>query len=251
MMVNNLLIMFAATMLTANEAVKEIGGKFNLVQSAKDFTYKQEFTRYTRNNPSVLEAYTRFENALRASSLTEKEISTILDATVFAAEKHQYQTRKNAEHVPYILHPIGVAYNILTIAKFADAKVLTAALLHDTVEDTDTSYAEITERYGDEVTSYVQELTDDRSLPKKVRKELQIINAPHKSKGAAYIKLSDKLYNLTDIATCLPIGWSEKRADEYFLWAKSVVDRLPPVSPELKSAVEQISTLYWSQKPNP
>lgn len=247
-MLNKLLIMFAFTMFTSNETIKDLDEKFNAVRTAKDVVHNQAFARFAHNNPHVLDAYARFENALRSSKLSEKEITTILDAVVFAAEKHQFQTRKNATHVPYIIHPIGVAYNILTIAKVSDPKILTAAVLHDTVEDTDTTYVEIRERYGVEVEGYVQELTDEKELPKQARKDLQVINASHKSRGAAYIKLSDKLYNLTDLSTGLPEDWTKERGDEYFRWAKQVVDQLPPVSPELKSAIEQIVNLYWSQK---
>ncbi|MBS0629233.1 MAG: bifunctional (p)ppGpp synthetase/guanosine-3',5'-bis(diphosphate) 3'-pyrophosphohydrolase [Verrucomicrobia bacterium] len=238
-------------MFVANETVKNFDEKYRQVEPVNDFSHKQEFAKYAHNNPCVLDAYARFENALRNSDLKESEITTILDAVVFAAEKHQFQTRKNAEHVPYIIHPIGVAYNILTIAKCSDPKVLTAAVLHDTVEDTNTSYLEIRERFGIEVEGYVQELTDDTELPKHVRKDLQVINAAHKTKGAAYIKLADKLYNLTDLSTGLPKDWTQERADEYFRWAKKVVDQLPPVSPELKAAIEQISALYWSKKTSP
>lgn len=239
--------MFAVTMFTANDAVKNIGNKINIVESVKEFSYKEQFVRYSHNHSEVLEAYGRFEEALNTSGLSEKEMALVLDAAVFAAKKHHFQTRKNVEQVPYIIHPIGVATNILTIAKHSDAKVLAAALLHDTVEDTKTSFTEIQERYGIEVAGYVQELTDDKALPKKARKELQIINASHKSNGAVYIKLSDKLYNLTDISNGLPIGWNQKRADEYFKWAKQVVDQLPPVSPELKGAIDQVSSQYWNK----
>lgn len=245
-MFNKFLVLFACTLFSANETNKDF--KFKTISEVTAISHKEEFAKFAHNNQAVLEAYSRFEASLRSSNLSEKEINTILDAAVFAAEKHQFQTRKNATHVPYIIHPIGVAYNILTIAKVSDSKVLTAALLHDTVEDTNTTPAEIRERFGPEVEGYVQELTDEKNLPKQVRKDLQIINASHKSEGAAYIKLADKLYNLTDLSTGLPEDWTEERADEYFRWAKQVVDQLPPVSPALKSAIEQISALYWSKK---
>src|SRR5256885_3087737 len=112
-MLNNLLVLFAFTMLTTNETVKNLEEKFKAVEPVKNFSHKQDLARFAHNNPCVLEAYNRFENALRNSSLSEKEITLILDAVVFAAEKHQFQVRKNAEHVPYIILPIGVAYNIL------------------------------------------------------------------------------------------------------------------------------------------
>lgn len=162
------------------------------------------------------------------------DISRLLDAIVFAAERHRNQRRKDAEATPYINHPLTLARMLALDGGVADIEVLVAAILHDTVEDTETTEAELRARFGDRVADIVLEVSDDKSLPKQRRKELQIENAPYKSFGAALVKLADKTCNLRDVALFPPAGWSLQRRREYFDWAKSVVERLPPVSKELR-----------------
>ena len=84
--------------------------------------------------------------------------------------------------------------------------LLQAALLHDTVEDTDTSLAELEAKFGPVVARIVQEVTDDKSLPKQERKRQQVEHAPHCSHQAKLVKLADKLYNLRDLNRCMPVG---------------------------------------------
>ena len=167
-------------------------------------------------------------------------MTNLIQALQFAAEKHRWQIRKNKAQSPYIIHPMGVARHILVVGNVTDVNILIAALLHDTVEDTDTTFEEIEKAFGPVVAGYVREVTDDKSLPKEVRKELQIEHAPHKSPGAAMIKLADKHYNLTDLIHETPVEWSEERANAYFEWAKKVVDALPDVNLALKKAVDDV-----------
>lgn len=157
---------------------------------------------------------------------------------MFAAERHSNQRRKDAEASPYINHPIALAHLLATVGGVEDLNVLRAAILHDTVEDTETTEVEIRERFGDEVAEMVMEVTDDTSLPKQRRKELQVENAPHKSQGAAMIKLADKTCNLRDIATAPPADWPLLRRQEYFDLARRVVDGLPNVSAPLLAAFD-------------
>ena len=112
----------------------------------------------------------------------------------------------------------SISWNILYL--------LQAAVLHDTVEDTDTTLDEVEENFGAHVRSVVAEVTDDKSLPKQERKRLQVVNAPHKSREAKLVKLADKLYNLRDLSISTPSGWSEGRVQEYFVWASQVVKGL-------------------------
>ncbi len=194
---------------------------------------------YSKSNPAVMEACEKFLSDLRNSELPFEEIGRICDAIRFSARKHADQTRKCPGHTPYIIHPIEVADSILMLGGVDDPNILIAALLHDTVEDTNTSFEEIREAYGPEVEAYVREVTDDKSLPKDVRKQLQIDNASHKSVGAAIVKLADKLNNLTDLGRNPPADWSQERVEAYFVWAKKVVDGLPLVNSPLKEAVDQ------------
>ncbi|PHM20498.1 MAG: hypothetical protein CK604_06120 [Curvibacter sp. PD_MW3] len=163
----------------------------------------------------------------------------LLEAVMFAAERHRNQRRKDAEASPYINHPIALAHLLATTGGIEDVDVLRAAILHDTVEDTETTENELRERFGNAVAGIVMEVTDDKSLPKQRRKELQIEHAPHKSRGAALVKLADKTCNLRDIAATPPADWPLARRQAYFDWAKSVVDALPPVSEPLRKAFDE------------
>lgn len=146
----------------------------------------------------------------------------ILDATNFAAIKHKDQRRKDPEGTPYINHPVGVA-NYLSQAGVDQIEVLQAALLHDTVEDTDTTLDEIELKFGKKVAGIVAEVTDEKGLEKAERKRLQIIHARHASKEAKLVKLADKLYNIKDLERSLPSGWTNERRLEYYKWAAKVI----------------------------
>ena len=122
--------------------------------------------------------------------------------------------------------------------------VLRAALLHDTVEDTDTSFEELEEKFGRTVTNIVREVTDDKSLPKEERKRLQIVHASQRSHEAKLVKLADKLYNLRDLCESCPVGWTSQRKQEYFKWAKQVVDCLQGTCPPLE---KELNAIFLSQ----
>jgi guanosine-3',5'-bis(diphosphate) 3'-pyrophosphohydrolase len=157
-----------------------------------------------------------------AVSLQEDQMGLLLDAINFAAIKHSKQRRKDQEETPYINHPIGVAFILWKEGGINDLPTLQGAVLHDTVEDTETTFEEIETRFGQEVKELVAEVTDDKSLPKMERKRLQVVNAPHKSRKAKLIKLADKLYNLRDLSKTTPQGWTEQRVQEYYEWAAKV-----------------------------
>uniref|UniRef100_W5N9W8 Guanosine-3',5'-bis(diphosphate) 3'-pyrophosphohydrolase MESH1 n=2 Tax=Lepisosteus oculatus TaxID=7918 RepID=W5N9W8_LEPOC len=164
----------------------------------------------------------------------------LLETVNFAAEKHKYQRRKDPEGTPYINHPIGVARILSQEGGVTDIAVLQAALLHDTVEDTDTTLLELEAMFGTTVARIVQEVTDDRSLPKQERKRLQVEHAPHCSHQAKLVKLADKLYNLRDLNRCTPTGWTAERVQEYFLWAAEVVKRLRGTNIALEDKLQQL-----------
>ncbi|KAL2300886.1 hypothetical protein Nmel_013780, partial [Mimus melanotis] len=168
------------------------------------------------------------------------EIARLLEAVDFAARKHKEQRRLDPEGTPYINHPIGVARILAHEAGVTDIVVLQAALLHDTVEDTDTTFSEIEEWFGAEVRSVVEEVTDDKTLPKMERKRLQIEHAPICSRRAKLVKLADKLYNLRDLNRCTPRGWSAERVQEYFRWAARVVSGLRGTSAALEEALQRL-----------
>lgn len=168
------------------------------------------------------------------------ELNLVLKAVEFAARKHKDQRRKDAEASPYINHPISLANILCNEAGITDPEVICAALLHDTVEDTDTTPQELAAAFGAAIRDIVMEVTDDKTLPKAERKRLQIEHAPHISAKAQMVKLADKIANLRDIAASPPEDWSLTRKQEYFDWAKAVVDGLRGVHPQLESIFDKI-----------
>ena len=146
----------------------------------------------------------------------------LLKAIAFAADKHRHQRRKDAEASPYINHPIAVANVLAGEGGISDEVTLLAAVLHDTVEDTQTTLAELEQNFGPEVTALVREVTDDKSLPKAQRKQLQVEHAPGSSNRAKQLKIADKICNVRDIAVSPPANWPLQRRREYLEWAEKV-----------------------------
>ena len=118
--------------------------------------------------------------------------------------------------------------------------MIQAALLHDTVEDTETTLDEIEEHFGQDVREVVNEVTDDKTLAKAERKRLQVVKAPHKSHRAKLVKLADKLYNLRDLLRLTPENWSETRVQEYFVWSSNVVYGLKGTNEKLEAKLAEV-----------
>lgn len=146
-----------------------------------------------------------------------------LDALNFAALRHRWQRRKGERGAPYVNHLIEVA-NILASHGLEDTDLLCAAVLHDTIEDTDASADEIRQRFGARITSIVLEVTDDDQLPKWEQKLRQVEMAPEMSVPAQNLRVADKISNLRGILTSPPADWSLERKIAYYAWARKVVD---------------------------
>ena len=152
-------------------------------------------------------------------------IDLLKRAERFARVCHAGQCRKGAAKEPYTIHLEEVSSLVATWGGSEEA--IAAAWLHDTIEDCPpTSHGELVAEFGDRVAGFVAELTDDKSLPKPMRKELQIKNAAKKTSEAALIKLADKTSNVGAIAKSPPEGWSLARRLQYIAWAEKVVSAL-------------------------
>lgn len=158
--------------------------------------------------------------------IPEHELKLLLKALGFAAHKHRDQRRKDVAASPYINHPIALANILCNEGHITDVEVICGALLHDTVEDTETSFDEIEREFGRNIRQIVMDVSDDMTLPKAERKRLQIEHATHACAQARLVKLADKIANLRDTAMHPPAGWSLERRQEYFDWAKAVIDQL-------------------------
>ncbi|KAF8358657.1 hypothetical protein PRIPAC_93652 [Pristionchus pacificus] len=167
-------------------------------------------------------------------------IMLIVKATDFAARKHRKQKRKDPQQTPYINHPVGVARILTSEGGITDPIVLAAAILHDTVEDTNTTIDEIEQEFGREIRNIIAEVTDDKSLPKEKRKALQVEQTPHKSRQAKLVKLADKLYNLRDIERSPPVWWDCRRVKEYFKWSRDVIAGCKGTNDALEAALDDI-----------
>ena len=166
-------------------------------------------------------------------------LALLLKALAFAARKHRDQRRKDAQASPYINHPIALADVLVNEAGVTDVEVLCAALLHDTIEDTETTPEELEREFGREIAEIVIELTDNKMLRKRTRKRMQIAHAASASREAKLVKLADKICNLRDVTARPPANWDLERRREYFDWAKSVVDRLRGANPRLEAVFDR------------
>ena len=168
--------------------------------------------------------------------------ATVVDlarAVDFAARKHKDQRRKGAAAEPYINHPAQVARLVAEATDGADPVVVLGAVLHDTIEDTETTFEELEREFGLEVAALVAEVTDDRRLPREERKRLQVEHAPNKSPRAKMIKLADKTSNLLSLATGPPLDWDESQMREYFAWSARVVAGCRGVNQRLETAFDE------------
>ena len=148
----------------------------------------------------------------------------VSEAADLAARRHSGMQRKGRGSEPYINHLAEVA-NLLSIATDgADAGLVAAGWLHDTLEDTETTHRELAEKFGERVAALVVEVTDDMTLPKDQRRRRQVVDAPKKSPGAKLIKIADKISNIR--ARILPRPNQDERDDliDYVDWAEEVVD---------------------------
>jgi guanosine-3',5'-bis(diphosphate) 3'-pyrophosphohydrolase len=163
----------------------------------------------------------------------------LIDAILFAAGSHAGQLRKDCV-TPYINHPIEVMHLLVYTGGIEDPEILMAAVLHDVIEDTSSTAEDIAERFGRNVASIVLELTDDVTLPKEKRKQLQLQHAQKLSHAAKLIRISDKICNVYDMLYAPPGDWDMKRRREYLEWANSVVKKIPGTNKGLEAHFEEL-----------
>jgi hypothetical protein len=181
------------------------------------------------------------------SAITSKIDNVLALAVAFATHKHAGVFRKNSKALPYVTHPISVAKR-LRAAGVTSVDVLEAAYLHDTIEDTDTTYGEIVAMFSKETADFVREVTDDRSLSKVDRKRAQVEKAKTMSNGARLIKLADKLDNLTDLEEDQPVDWTVEDCQGYFIWAMTVVAQMRGTNAELERQLDAFTVSSFVYK---
>jgi len=169
----------------------------------------------------------------------EEKTGILLTAIHFSADRHRDQRRKDTLKSPYINHPIEVAELLWRVGGIRDQAVILAAILHDTIEDTETAPDEIRSLFGEEVLGLVLECTDDKSLTYMDRKRLQIETTPHKSTKAKLVKLADKTCNIHDLNQSPPRWWPKIQKREYLLWSQKVVAGLRGTNKDIEALYDE------------
>jgi guanosine-3',5'-bis(diphosphate) 3'-pyrophosphohydrolase len=177
-----------------------------------------------------------------------KELVSVLRAADAAACWHAHQRRKGAAQEPYINHLLEVAKLVAEATGGAEPDPVIAALLHDAIED-QAVQAETIAR--ERVAEIVMEVTDDKSLPKDVRKRRQVEDAPKISREAKLVKLADKISNVRTLSAAPPPDWSIERRLEYIEWARRVVAGLRGTSTSLEQQFDDTAkrAIRWLDAP--
>ena len=173
------------------------------------------------------------------ASMKGPGLSEVLHAIRFAAEKHRDDRRKGAVAAPYINHPIAVAEQLATAGLDDDSELLMAAVLHDVVEDTDTSEAELASVFGPRVAGIVMEVTDDKSMRRSERREQVVRTIAGKSRQARLVKLSDLIANVYDVIHHPP-HWSPQQKTGYLDWGEDVLREVTGTHARLEARLRDL-----------
>ena len=161
----------------------------------------------------------------------------IFQAAAFAAHAHRHQLRKD-DKTPYFSHPVRVCLVVSHVFGFHDPKMLAAALLHDTIEDTSTDYDNLIEHFGREVADWVAALSKDSRLPNDEREEAYCKQLSEADWQVKVIKLADQYDNLGDCAY-LDARGRKKTARKVRTYVDAVREGLPPEGQKAVQLVEK------------
>lgn len=194
-----------------------------------------ELQQHASDNPKVMQMFD--ETVSLWQDINPNDLAILLKAVAFAAAKHEGGSRKDAAATPYIVHPIGVARSLWEEGGVRSVNVLVAALLHDTLEDTETTPEEIENLFGKRVRKTVQELSNDPNLSRDENKQRQVDHAPGMSLNAQLVKLADRLYNIRDLRNPPP-KWSRAQVLDYLGWGEKLLKVLKGTNSALEKLLE-------------
>lgn len=153
----------------------------------------------------------------------------LLDALHFASTRHRGQTRRDADASPFVTHPIETAWLLARVGHVHDPTTLVSALLHDVLEDTPATPAEIEQKFGPAVRRLVEEVTDAPAASTAERRQRQVAGMANASPAARQIRLADKIANVRS----LPRHWSWLECEDYLQFAERVAARARGTNPHL------------------
>ena len=162
----------------------------------------------------------------------------INSALLFAASKHEGQKMKQPE-VSYMAHLQGVCLEAINGCLNEDAnvdleKVIILALLHDTIEDTGTTYEEVKELFGEDIAKGVLALTKDETIEHDLRMKDSLRRIKAQSVEVSIVKLSDRIFNLKDV----PSKWDEEKVNDYRNQAQMILEELGDANKYLASRLK-------------
>lgn len=170
--------------------------------------------------------------------MTPGDLTRLTRGYMFAARAHADQTRKGNAGIPYINHCCEVAE--LVAEAGSGVETVIAAILHDVVEDSEATTAEIEALFGREVAALVAEMTDPPeydTLPRAEKKARQAAHMAEAAVEARRIKIADQTSNLRDIAR-EPRAWDAEDAADYIGGTERVVAACRGASPVLEAAFD-------------
>jgi (p)ppGpp synthase/HD superfamily hydrolase len=182
--------------------------------------------------------------------MAETAAQSLLRALSFAAHHHRDQRRKGAGAPPFINHAIEVAEILAAVGGVTDPETLQAAVLHDTLEDTDLTGEALEAEFGPVVRALVEEVTDDCSVGRAERKREQIERAATLSPAARRIRIADKISNVRSVTYAPPDDWSIERRRDYLVWTAEVVARCRGCCPALEERYDRVldEGLRWLER---
>lgn len=164
----------------------------------------------------------------------------ILAALGFAARKHRTQRKKELATPDDITQPIQLAHVLGVEGNIVDEQVIAAAILRDTIEETETTNEELRQHFGLTIAEVVEEVTNESGSSIQERNRRQLEKAPHISRRAKLIKLAEKICDLRDMADNPPPDLTTDQIRAYFDWSKEVVDCMRGISPSLEAAFDEV-----------
>lgn len=158
------------------------------------------------------------------NNFLSEDLAEIFEAISFAASKHKTQKRKDSIGTPYVNHPLNVARDLVFVGE--KKETIIGGIIHDVVEDTETTIKEIEIRFGKNVSEIVLEVTNKKDLSGEESKLFELERAKILSSSASSIRIADKYENIGDINLEQPIKWNTERKLNYIIWSKNLVDNI-------------------------
>lgn len=157
----------------------------------------------------------------------------IADAVLFAADAHAGQIRTDKGD-PYFNHLAEVAAMCAALDPF-DPVLVTGCYLHDTVEDTHVTEADLRARFGDALADLVLDVTDPPGLKGEARRQRQVTHTAASGPRVKRLKLADKTSNIEELIGLPPERFDAQANARYLDWARKVVDVCRGAAPELEA----------------